>query len=59
MAGFVAWMAYTMPSEMGVIVKATGHMLTQVIEIGWGVFLAVNFLIIVGWLGLVLTKGTK
>ena len=58
-AALLAWMTYTKPAEMGVIVKATGHMLAQVIEIGWGLCLAVNFLIIIGWLGLVLAKGTK
>lgn len=58
-AGFWAWLIYTMPTEMGIIVKATGHMLTQVIEIGWGAVIAVSFLLIVGCLPTVRSKGTK
>ena len=58
-AGFWAWLIYTMPTEMGIIGKATVHMFAQVIEIGWGLFLAASFLLIVGWLGMVFTKGMK
>ena len=49
-AGFWAWLIYTMPTEMGIIGKATVHMFAQVIEIGWGAVIAASFLLIVGCL---------
>ena len=48
--GFWAWLIYTMPTEMGIIAKATGHMFAQVIEIGWGAVIAASFLLIIGCL---------
>lgn len=50
---------YTMPTEMGIIAKATVHMFAQFAEIGWGLFLAASFLLIVGCLPTVRSKGTK
>ena len=58
-AGFWAWLIYTMPTEMGIIAKATVHMFAQFAEIGWGLFLAASFLLIVGCLPAVRSKGTK
>ena len=58
-AGFWAWLIYTMPTEMGIIAKATGHMFAQVVEIGWGAVIAASFLLIVGCLPTVRSKGAK
>lgn len=59
LAAFWAWLIWSMPSEMGVIVKASGHAIGQVIEVGWLIVLGVAFVSVAGWLAVVFWKGTK